>query len=94
MENYQSHYTIRRTLRKRIRKTISFCILVSILLFGVIIGYYFKDLIKIEFSMVAKYLGNSIAQIINSEDFRKEMNIEKLEDLNMDTERPSNGFWS
>ncbi|NLO39332.1 MAG: GHKL domain-containing protein [Ruminiclostridium sp.] len=87
MENYQSHYTIRRTLRKRIRKTISFCILVSILLFGVIIGYYFKDLIKIEFSMVAKYLGNSIAQIINSEDFRKEMNIEKLEDLNMDTEK-------
>ncbi len=87
MENYQSHCTIRRTLRKRIRKTISFCIMVSILLFGVITGCYFKDLIKIEFSMVAKYLGNSIAQIINSEDFREEMNIEKLEDLNMDTEK-------
>lgn len=91
MGDRQNRCIFRRTLRKRIIKTISFCILVSILLFGFIIGFFLKEMLKKEFSIIANYFGNYIAQEINSVEFLTEMNIERLEDL--DVNAPQVQHW-
>ncbi len=85
MGGCQNRRMFRRTLRKRILKTLSFCILVSILLFGFITGIFLKEMLKKEFSIIANYFGNSIAQVINSGEFLEEMNIERLEDLDVNS---------
>jgi hypothetical protein len=85
MDNYQYRCMLRRTLSKRIRKTISLCILISILLFGIITGIFLKSMMKNEFSAIANYFGNSIAQVINSKEFLAEMNVNRIEDLDVNS---------
>lgn len=85
MGNYQNYCILRRTLSKRIRKTISLCILISILLFGIITGYYMMKMMKNEFSAIANYFGNNIAQVINSDEFLTKMNVKRIEDLDVNS---------
>lgn len=85
MDNYQYRCMLRRTLSKRIRKTISLCILISIMLFGCITGTYMMKMMKTEFSAIANYFGNRIAQVINSGEFLQEMNVNRIEDLDVNS---------
>lgn len=42
-------------------------------------------MMKNEFSAIANYFGNSIAQVINSNEFLAEMNVNRIEDLDVNS---------